>query len=367
MKKVFEINLVPEVKRQMLKAQRVRNIVLFVCIVLSAAAIITVLSLLGVKSGQDIALSNQDKDLKAMSEKIHEFDNLDQFITIQDQLDKLSTISENKKAASRLFGLLATIQPVSDEVTYSELRLNLGDNSIAMEGQVQAGPNTDGIDYRALESFRKGIALTKYDYGHYVDKQGSEIPYYCIEEDDGNGNPLKEGDKYYANWYVNRTDCNPSKQSTDNQDKDYKVQIWRTPQFKEWYDQKHITDKGEISGVEHFESQCLKYSSTDNGKTWKTEDQDSPCLLAKDGLNVSESSNGLNDSDQLVLRFTGSISLDEKVLALSNRHMRFISPSGQNVTDSYNQVKDMFEKRASDCDKKDPTCQNTTKGDNTNE
>ena len=366
---MFEINLVPDVKRQMLKAQRTRNIILFICGALSAAAITTVLILLGIKGGQDVFLSQKDSELKSMSSKLHEFNNLDQFITIQDQLGKLSTISDNKKATSRLFGILGVINPVNDEVSYSELRLNLNENTIDLEGQIQAGANTDGIDYRALEAYRKSIALTHYDYGNYVDKNGQEIPYYCIEEDDGNGNPLKENDQFYANWYINRTDCNPSKQSTssqnnqDNQDKDYKIKIWRTPQFKDWYSQKHITTDGEISGVEHFESKCLKYSSSDNGKTWKSDyDDENVCLIASDGLSVSESSNGLNENDQLVLRFTGSIQLDEQVLALANRHMRFISPSGQNVTDSYNQVKDMFEKRASDCDKQDATCQNTTKG-----
>ena len=208
---MFEINLVPDVKREMLKAQRIRNIVLFVCIVLSAASIAVVVFLLGTKGAQDLWLANQENDIKNMSSKLHEFDNLDQFVTIQDQLGKLSTISENKKAASRIFGILTAIQPVADQVTYSELKLNLDENTITMEGQANAGPSTDGINYRALESFRKGIERTTYDYGTYQDKEGDDIPYYCVEEFDSDGNAFKEKDSYYGKWYINRTDCNPSK------------------------------------------------------------------------------------------------------------------------------------------------------------
>lgn len=362
---MFEINLVPEVKNQMLKAQRVRNIVLFVCIALSLAFLVAVLILSIITGTQTIILSNQENDINAMSSKIHEFDNLDQFITIQDQLGKLSTISNNKKAASRVFGVLNAIHPLNDDVTYSELRVNFNENSIQMEGQISAGPNTDGINYRALEAFRKGVALTQYDYGHYEDKEGNQLPYYCIEESDQEGNPLKDGNNYYANWYINRTDCNPAKQKVENQDAAHTVKIWRTPNYKEWYKNKHITTDGQISGVEHFESECLSYESSDNGKTWHSKNKNSePCLLAKDGLNVSESSNGLNESDKIVLRFSGSLELDPQVLLLSNRFMRFISPSGQNVTDSYNQVKNMFEKRAADCDKNDATCKGNSGGNN---
>ena len=361
---MFEINLVPDIKREMLKAQRIRNIVLFVCIALSATALIVVLILLGIKGGQDIAMTNQDNELKAMSAKVHEFDNLDQFITIQDQLKKLSTISENKKAASRLFGILTAIQPVNDQVTYSELKLDLTENTLTLEGQANAGPNTDGINYRALEAYRKGIELTTYDYGNYVDKEGAEIPYYCVEEFDSEGHAFKENDAYYGNWYINRTDCNPSEQKVENSDKNYSIKIWRTPQFSEWYSKKYITLDGAISGIEHFESQCITYSGSDDGKKWTSSNE--TCKLTENGLNITESSNGLNESDNLVLRFAGSMTIQPQALLLANRHMQFIGPAGQNVTDSYTQVKNMFEKRAADCDKNDSTCQQNNQSGGSN-
>ena len=55
----YEINLVPEVKMQMIKAQKMRNLVLFICIVVSSVAVGAVVVLFGIKSGQDIAISSQ--------------------------------------------------------------------------------------------------------------------------------------------------------------------------------------------------------------------------------------------------------------------------------------------------------------------
>lgn len=52
----YEINLVPEVKHQMIKAQKLRNLVLFICIVVSAASLGVVAVLFSIKSGQDIAM-----------------------------------------------------------------------------------------------------------------------------------------------------------------------------------------------------------------------------------------------------------------------------------------------------------------------
>ena len=54
----YEINLVPAVKAQMIKALKMRNLVLFICIIVSAASVGAVLILFGIKSGQDIAMAN---------------------------------------------------------------------------------------------------------------------------------------------------------------------------------------------------------------------------------------------------------------------------------------------------------------------
>ena len=111
----YEINLVPAVKAQMIKALKMRNLVLFICIIVSAASVGAVLILFGIKSGQDIAMANQDGKLETMSAKLLGYEELGDLVTIQSQLDRLSDISENKTVLSRVFGALGVMLPTGDD------------------------------------------------------------------------------------------------------------------------------------------------------------------------------------------------------------------------------------------------------------
>ena len=203
----YEINLVPAVKAQMIKALKMRNLVLFICIIVSAASVGAVLILFGIKSGQDIAMANQDGKLETMSAKLLGYEELGDLVTIQSQLDRLSDISENKTVLSRVFGALGVMLPTGDDsVTLSELRVDLTTNTLRMDGQADARTNPL-IDYRVLESFKKGVELTKYDYGRYVDVNGTEIPTWCIDEAGLDGSAYREGDSYYAWWDLTTEGC----------------------------------------------------------------------------------------------------------------------------------------------------------------
>ena len=150
----YEINLVPEVKMQMIQAQKIRNLVLFICIVVSVASVGAVLVLLGIKSGQDIAMASQDKKLETMSAKLMGYGELGDLVTIQGQLDRLSDIAGNKTVLSRVFGALGAMLPTTDTVQMSELRVDLETYQIRMEAQADAR-TAPLIDYRVLESFKK--------------------------------------------------------------------------------------------------------------------------------------------------------------------------------------------------------------------
>ena len=167
----YEINLVPEVKMQMIRAQKLRNLVLFICIVVSVASVSVVLVLFGIKSGQDIAMASQDKRLGVMSDKLMGYEELGDLVTIQSQLARLDDISDKKTILSRVFGALGVmLSQGEDFVKLSELRVDLDSNFLRMEGQTDARV-APLIDYRVLEAFKKSAALTKYDYGRYVDER----------------------------------------------------------------------------------------------------------------------------------------------------------------------------------------------------
>ncbi len=424
----YEINLVPEVKAQMIRAQKTRNLVLFICILVSSIAVGAVVILFGVKSGQDIVMANQDNRLDLMSKTLNSYSELNNLVTIQGQLQGISDITSQKTVLSRVFSALSVTLPQgADSVRLSELNVNLDTGVVRMDGQADARVDPL-IDYRVLESLKKSIALTKYDYGRYVDADGNEIPSYCINETDAEGSAYKDGDSYYAWWNLATEGCEASARggkpvegaqyyySTDadvergvkNADggvtvcteennncagmvttvtvidpetgepvdseaevvsediKPVRVKIWRTPRFEKWYDESKMSLDGTVTGIEHFNSACTSYSgtlvtsSTSTAKASVRWSSTNDCMLAPEGFDITSSSNGRDESENLVLKFTGTSVFEKAFFDFNNKHMLAIGPLGQNVTDSFVQIGNMFAQEAAECEPDDTECLTNT-------
>lgn len=375
---MFEINLVPDVKAEMIAAQKKRNVVFFAAATVSAIAAGIVLVLLTIKLGQDAKISGQDKQLSLMSSTITKYDGLEDLLTVQKQLSDIQTLSQSKTMLSRVFTVLHSIVQTDngDEIDISSIDVNMETSELSFDGQANAGPDTDGIDYRVLESFTKAIGLMKYDYGRYVDRYGQEIPTMCIFESDSRGVPFTdENGNVYAIWAKNVSGCDPSKQtSTDDSQQSDKsssttndtvsaeqiqdvnisggcndpnlVCIYRTPLYSEWYKMGQMTVDGSIQNIEHFESNCITYYGTEENNTvhWGSVNK---CDMAPDGIEISNSTNGRDTGGELVLMFSGILHMDPEVFSFKNKHMITIAPTGrQNVTDSFIQVGDMFAEKA---------------------
>lgn len=412
-----EINLVPDIKYDAIRAIKVRNWTFFVCFVV-AAICVGVLAVLGtVLGGQTIAMNNADSSLEKMSSKLTSYEDLGDYLTIQNQLTGLNSIAENKREISRLFGILSVMQPTNgDEVTFSELTISFEDDAASITFEAQADALTQPyIDYNVLDAFKKNLDYIKYDYGRYVDKNGEEIPAYCIVETGDDGATLAENGNVFAYWKINEEGCNPSEPEEEdddeeesessslglgdllnnndeeendddeeeseedehaNEDPDYDyfdygdgervVRIWRSVQYDDWYQKGYLSLDGAISGVAHFESQCYSRSGAEeeNKITWSETNME--CMIVpdgQDGISITESSNGKDSDDNLVLRFAATINLDPEVFSFQNKHVLMVGPTGSiNVTDSYTQVQNMFGERASDCDTGDTSCYTTTTG-----
>ncbi len=385
-----EINLVPDVKGEMIRALKLRNFIFFLCIVVAAASVGVTLFFFSIAAGQDAVVNGKKETLDEMSKKISDYSDLSDFLTIRDQLGNLSSISENKKQVSRLFGVLSAILPTgADTITISTLNLNFEEEepTITIEAQANAGKDPF-IDYNVLDSFKKSMQYMRYDYGNYVDKNGDTIPAYCIVETGADGATLKDSAKgRYAFWTITKEGCAPE---LDEEDKDKDVftatgyeaeeydsnpvvRIWRTPQYNDWHNKEdpeksYITLDGAISGVPHFESNCISYSGTENGSTINWSESNEECKLVPDGtdgINILESSNGRDASEELVLRFTATITLSSDVFSFQNKHLISLGPTTRyNVTDSYVQVQNMFKQKAHDCAPTDISCKENSNGGN---
>ena len=376
-----EINLVPDIKSEMIKTLKLRNFIFFLCIVVAAASI-GVTAIVGlIMGGQQLALDSKKSTLESLSTKLNSYSDLDDFLTIKDQLGNINTLTNNKKVLSRTFNILSALIPTgADTITVSELNVSLsGDQpTFSFDAQANAGKEPF-IDYNVLDSFKKSMQYMRYDYGNYVDKNGAIIPAYCMIESGQDGATFTDSSRgIYAFWTINAEGCNPSTNTKtgDYNTEDYNgeqvVRIWRTPQYNDWYKQTEVAGQpymsldGQISGVEHFESSCITYTgnASQNSANPKWIESNESCLLVPggiDGIAVSDSSNGRGAGDELVLRFSAVISLAPEVYNFTNSHVLAIAPSGRhNVTDSYVQIQAMFGERARDCAEGDTACNTNT-------
>ena len=403
-----EINLVPDVKNEMIKTLKLRNLIFFICIVVVAGSLGAILIFGSIAGGQQAIVDSKNNTINNLTTKIKSYNDLTDFLTIKDQLGNIAEISNNKKVFSRIFNIIAAIIPTGgDKIEISRLSIDFSTNPTTMALEAQADALTPPyIDYNVLDSFKKSMPYLRYDYGEYVDKEGAEIPAYCMIESAADGSSFYDQDKgRYAYWLITGEGCNPTYEATleydDDGESNYNeasatlgyetenyegqtvVKIWRTPQFADWYSEDPLEGapymdlNGTIENVAHFKSECITYAGVtgyqntgDPSETvYKTVGDitwtgtNSSCNLIdtseNEGIVISNSSNGRNSNNQLVLRFTANITLNPEIFSFNNKHVIAVGPANRfNVTDSYVQIQSIFGKRATDCAPGDSTCQN---------
>ena len=373
----LEINLVPDIKAEMIKTLKLRNLIFFLCIVVASASAGAVF-LFGVTAGiQQNAIDGKKNTISNLSAKLKSYSDLDDFLTIKDQLGNISDLTSNKKVLSRTFNILSALLPTgSDTITISELSVSLADGQPTFTFDAQANAGSEPyIDYNVLDSFKKSMQYMSYDYGKYVDREGNDIPAYCMIESGTDGATFTDQDRgIYAFWTINGDGCNPSKTATPNSynlekyENEDVVRIWRTPQYSDWYKETEVASQpymslsGEIKNVPHFKSACITYTGdiSQSSVSPKWIETNEACRLVPDGtdgITISDSSNGRDSNSELVLRFSATILIAPEAYQFSNTHMLAFAPSGRrNVTDSYVQVQAMFGERAADCTEGDAGC-----------
>lgn len=393
-----EINLVPDIKNEMIKTLKLRNLIFFICIVVASASIGVTLIFGITAGGQQIAIDNKKTAIDNLSAKLNSYSDLDDFLTIKDQIDGISTITSRKTVLSRTFNILSAFLPTgADTITISNLDVDLSGDQPAFNFDAQANSGTEPyIDFAVLEAFRKSMDEMRYDYGTYVDKNGDSIPAYCMIESGSDGAIFTdttrrglvstETNSIYALWAINGEGCAPASADDNyNPESDYTledyegqkvVRIWRTPQ-PEWYKENpssseaQISLDGSISNVAHFESFCTSYSGTKNNNSITWTKTNNNCLLvpggSSEGITVSEATNGRDADEQLVLRFSATILIAPEAYQFTNTHMLAVAPAGRhNVTDSYLQVQAMFSAPATACSADDVDCSTNTNNSNGN-
>ena len=120
---MYEISLVPDVKTELIKKLKLRNLVFLICVIVAASCGGVFAILFSITGGQGLSLAAQDKEMACRSEGVYDgkdcnmsdyggktailkFKNESELLTIQDQMKNLSVLNSNKIKFSRVFNIL---------------------------------------------------------------------------------------------------------------------------------------------------------------------------------------------------------------------------------------------------------------------
>lgn len=156
---MIEINLVPDVKQELIKAQRVRSTVISFSIAIGIIAIGAVTLLAVYTYGVQTLRSNAaDAAIQTGADELAKVEDLSKTLTIQNQLTKIGAIHSDTEVNSRLFDILvAIIPPAPNDIKVSSIILDSAAGTIVIDGQATNS-------YAAVEVFKKTIAGAKVKY-----------------------------------------------------------------------------------------------------------------------------------------------------------------------------------------------------------
>jgi len=165
---MIEINLIPDVKQELIRAQHTRAAVISMSILASIIAVGLVVVLVGYVYGvQTIRGAISDNSIKEEYASLSGVEDLSEMLTIQNQLAKIDELNGNKLSTSRFFDMiLAVIPPAPNDVQISSSNIDSEAGTVSLEGQTRA--------YDSMEVFKKTLASAVIEYTK--DGETAQVP-----------------------------------------------------------------------------------------------------------------------------------------------------------------------------------------------
>ncbi len=177
---MIQLNLLPDIKKQLLHAQMQRNLVISVCIIITIVAGSVILLLGGIMGGQALQKNNLTQsieDSKTAIAKKQSDSQLDQYLTVQNQLSKISSLKSQQLNYSRVFDYLRQLNPAAPN------SVSLGSVKITAPGSSSSTGTTESTgvtielqgetaNYSSLNVFKSTLSLATFSY---APKEGANV------------------------------------------------------------------------------------------------------------------------------------------------------------------------------------------------
>lgn len=156
---MIEINLVPDVKQELIKAKRTRTMVVSIAIIVGVVSVgIVILLCVYLFGVQTLRQTLADKAIDDNSAKLKQVPDLGNMLTIQNQLSVVNELHDKKNIDSRLFELLTAINPSKpNQVIFSQVKIDSENGTIHIDGQAANG-------FVAADVLKKTIQAASFSY-----------------------------------------------------------------------------------------------------------------------------------------------------------------------------------------------------------
>jgi len=130
---MVQFNLLPNVKLEYIKAQRTKHFLALLSFVVGAASIaILLVAIVFVDVMQKKTLSDESSDITRYSAQLKSVPNLNQILTVQNQLNTLTSLHDQKPVTSRLFTYISQITPA--QANLNQLNIDFTGDTLTIGG-----------------------------------------------------------------------------------------------------------------------------------------------------------------------------------------------------------------------------------------
>ena len=129
---MIELNLLPDIKLEYIKAQRIKRLLISISIITSVAAISLLVLLLLVETWQKHTLSNLNNEVATKTQQLKHKPHINDVLTVQNQLSTLNSLHQSEPVATKVFEYLNDLTPNS--VTISSLSIDFNAHTIDLKG-----------------------------------------------------------------------------------------------------------------------------------------------------------------------------------------------------------------------------------------
>lgn len=134
---MIQFNLLPDIKQQYLKAQRQKHLVVFISTIATIAAVaLMVVLVLVVNVWQKKSINDLTSDIKKYSNQLSGTEDLNKILTVQNQLNSLTSLHDKKAVATRLFDYVTKLTPANANI--AKLNIDYAKNTITISGTANA-------------------------------------------------------------------------------------------------------------------------------------------------------------------------------------------------------------------------------------